>query len=78
MHTDVDVHLTCSENLNSGSQPPQLTSTTIEIMIPQAFMSHVYGENNSTLNQIWQVGLHILLLLYTVTDKIGNELQIQL
>lgn len=44
-----------SGSLRSGSQPPQLTSTTIEIMIPQALISHVYGENNNNLNQIRQV-----------------------
>ncbi|XP_062008938.1 RNA-binding KH domain-containing protein RCF3 [Rosa rugosa] len=44
-----------SGSLRSGCQPPQLTSTTIEIMIPQAFMTHVYGENNSNLNQIRQI-----------------------
>ncbi|XP_050382534.1 KH domain-containing protein HEN4 [Argentina anserina] len=51
-----------SGSLRSGSQPPQLTSTSIEIMIPQAFMSHVYGENNSNLNQIRQVsGANIVI-----------------
>lgn len=32
-------------------------------MIPQTLICHVYGENNSNLNQIRQVGLSVLLLV---------------
>ncbi|KAL7162873.1 hypothetical protein ACSBR2_043195 [Camellia fascicularis] len=40
----------------SGSQaPPNAASTTVEIVIPQALLSHVYGENNSNLSQIRQI-----------------------
>ncbi|KAI5336423.1 hypothetical protein L3X38_015690 [Prunus dulcis] len=42
-------------SLRSGSQPPYLSSTTVEIMIPQTLICHVYGENNSNLNQIRQI-----------------------
>lgn len=66
MHTCMDVFSNFFCKLSSGSQPPQLTSTTIEIMMPQALISHVYGENNSNLNQIRQVGLHVVLLVWVV------------
>ncbi|GMQ07829.1 hypothetical protein CsSME_00051855 [Camellia sinensis var. sinensis] len=40
----------------SGSQgPPNAASTTVEVVIPQALLSHVYGENNSNLSQIRQI-----------------------
>ncbi|GMQ07832.1 hypothetical protein CsSME_00051855 [Camellia sinensis var. sinensis] len=39
-----------------GSQgPPNAASTTVEVVIPQALLSHVYGENNSNLSQIRQI-----------------------
>lgn len=39
----------------SGSQAPNITTTTVEVAVPQALLSHVYGENNSNLNQIRQI-----------------------
>ncbi|RVW83676.1 KH domain-containing protein HEN4 [Vitis vinifera] len=39
----------------SGSQAPNITATTVEVAVPQALLSHVYGENNSNLNQIRQI-----------------------
>lgn len=40
----------------SGSQgPPNAASTTVEVVIPQALLSHVYGENNCNLSQIRQI-----------------------
>lgn len=40
--------------LGSESQAPHL-STTVEIMVPQKLLTHVYGENNSNLTQIQQI-----------------------
>ncbi|CAN1298769.1 KH domain-containing protein HEN4, partial [Linum perenne] len=37
---------------NSGAQPPGMP---VEMVIPPNFLSHVYGENNSNLNQIIQI-----------------------
>lgn len=42
--------------LNSGSQAPVVGSTSVEVVIPQTFLSYVYGENNSNLVQIRRVG----------------------
>lgn len=39
----------------SKSQAPIPTSTTVEVIVPQALLTHVYGENNSNLNQIKQI-----------------------
>ncbi|XP_057967697.1 KH domain-containing protein HEN4 [Malania oleifera] len=39
----------------SGGLAPVSTSTTVEIVIPQALLNHVYGENSSNLSQIRQV-----------------------
>ncbi|XP_075664057.1 KH domain-containing protein HEN4 [Castanea sativa] len=48
--------------LRSGSQVPILTSTTVEITIPQTFLGHVHGENNSNLTQIQQIsGAKVLI-----------------
>ena len=37
-----------------------LTSTTVEVTIPQMYLSHVYGENSSNLVQIRQVCLYLV------------------
>ncbi|GMH03867.1 hypothetical protein Nepgr_005706 [Nepenthes gracilis] len=39
-------------HLESGGQP--LTKTTAEVVVPQALLSHVYGENNDNLTHIRQ------------------------
>ncbi|KAJ4718780.1 KH domain-containing protein [Melia azedarach] len=41
--------------LGSGNHAPILTSTTVEVVIPQAYLAHVYGENNSNLGHIRQI-----------------------
>ncbi|KAK9281134.1 hypothetical protein L1049_004027 [Liquidambar formosana] len=41
--------------IGSGSQAPDLTSTTVEVVVPQIYLSYVYGENNSNLSQIRQI-----------------------
>lgn len=38
-----------------GSENPTMTSANVEIVVPQAYLSHVYGENCSNLNYIKQV-----------------------
>ncbi|KAG7594862.1 K Homology domain type 1 superfamily [Arabidopsis thaliana x Arabidopsis arenosa] len=38
-----------------GSENPAMTSANVEIVIPQAYLGHVYGENCSNLNYIKQV-----------------------
>jgi hypothetical protein len=38
-----------------GSENPVMTSANVEIVIPQAYLGHVYGENCSNLNYIKQV-----------------------
>lgn len=46
----------------SGSQQPYLTSTTVEITIPQTLITHVHGENNGNLSQIRQIsGAHVIV-----------------
>ncbi|KAL9459909.1 hypothetical protein AB3S75_003168 [Citrus x aurantiifolia] len=40
--------------VESGNHAAILTSTTIEVVIPQLYMAHVYGENNSNLSHIRQ------------------------
>ncbi|KAI6689760.1 hypothetical protein NL676_026588 [Syzygium grande] len=39
----------------SGNPGPMLTSTSIEIVIPQNLLGHVHGEDDSNLNQIRQI-----------------------
>ncbi|KAJ4962453.1 hypothetical protein NE237_022392 [Protea cynaroides] len=39
----------------SGGQSAVVTSTTIEVVVPQTLLSNIYGENNSNLNQIRQI-----------------------
>lgn len=41
--------------VESGHHATILTSTTIELVIPQQYMAHVYGENNSNLGHIQQI-----------------------
>ncbi|KAL6996116.1 hypothetical protein U1Q18_006255 [Sarracenia purpurea var. burkii] len=43
-----------NDPIRSGSQPPIAGSTTVEVLIPQKLLSHVYGENNGNLGQIRQ------------------------
>ncbi|CAH2036409.1 unnamed protein product [Thlaspi arvense] len=38
-----------------GSENPAMTSANVEIVVPQAYLGHVYGENCSNLNYIKQV-----------------------
>ncbi|CAA7044392.1 unnamed protein product [Microthlaspi erraticum] len=38
-----------------GSENPAMTSADVEIVVPQAYLGHVYGENCSNLNYIKQV-----------------------
>ncbi|KAL9462778.1 hypothetical protein AB3S75_000727 [Citrus x aurantiifolia] len=40
--------------VESGNHAAILTSTTVEVVIPQLYMAHVYGENNSNLSHIRQ------------------------
>ncbi|XP_031254507.1 KH domain-containing protein HEN4-like isoform X2 [Pistacia vera] len=57
-HRGVDVasgYTARNGSLAGGNHAPILTSTTVEVVIPQAFMAHVYGENNSNLGHIRQV-----------------------
>ncbi|PPD83042.1 hypothetical protein GOBAR_DD20030 [Gossypium barbadense] len=39
----------------SGNQAPVLSNTKVEIVIPQIYLSHVYGESNSNLGHIRQI-----------------------
>ncbi|PPR94886.1 hypothetical protein GOBAR_AA25782 [Gossypium barbadense] len=39
----------------SGNQAPILSNTKVEIVIPQTYLCHVYGENNSNLGHIRQI-----------------------
>ncbi|XP_039034509.1 KH domain-containing protein HEN4-like [Hibiscus syriacus] len=41
--------------LGSGNQAPILTNTKVEIVIPQIYLCHVYGESNSNLGHIRQI-----------------------
>ncbi|WRX27264.1 K Homology domain [Theobroma cacao] len=41
--------------LGSGNQAPVLTSTKVEIVIPQIYLCHVYGESNGNLGHIRQI-----------------------
>ncbi|KAJ0075073.1 hypothetical protein Patl1_34921 [Pistacia atlantica] len=57
-HRGVDVasgYTARNGSLAGGNHAPILTSTTVEVVIPQAFMAHVYGENNSNLGHIRQI-----------------------
>ncbi|ESQ30317.1 hypothetical protein EUTSA_v10011323mg [Eutrema salsugineum] len=38
-----------------GSENPAMSSANVEIVVPQAYLGHVYGENCSNLNYIKQV-----------------------
>ncbi|VVB00548.1 unnamed protein product [Arabis nemorensis] len=38
-----------------GSENPVMTSANVEIVVPQAYLGHVYGENCSNLNYIKQI-----------------------
>lgn len=59
-----DVSGLASKNgpLRSGSQVPILTSTKVEITIPQTLLGHVHGENNSNLTQIQQISCAKVLI----------------
>ncbi|PON53192.1 Polyribonucleotide nucleotidyltransferase [Parasponia andersonii] len=49
-------------SLGSESQAPHSVTATVEIMIPQKLLTHVYGENNSNLTQIRQIsGAHVVV-----------------
>ncbi|GMI77437.1 hypothetical protein like AT1G51580 [Hibiscus trionum] len=39
----------------SGNQAPVLSNTKVEIVIPQIYLCHVYGESNSNLGHIRQI-----------------------
>jgi len=39
-----------------------MAGTSVEVIIPQKLLTHVYGESNSNLTQIRQVGLCIGLV----------------
>ncbi|ERN07461.1 KH domain-containing protein HEN4 isoform X2 [Amborella trichopoda] len=41
--------------LGSGSQSAVVTSTTVEVVVPQYLMGSIFGENGSNLNQIRQI-----------------------
>ncbi|KAG5538108.1 hypothetical protein RHGRI_025254 [Rhododendron griersonianum] len=41
--------------IGSRSLAPNSASTTVEVVIPQTLLGHVYGENNGNLNQIRQI-----------------------
>ncbi|KAK9229810.1 hypothetical protein WN944_022776 [Citrus x changshan-huyou] len=41
--------------VESGNHAAILTSTTVEVVIPQLYMAHVYGEYNSNLSHIRQI-----------------------
>ncbi|KAF8389417.1 hypothetical protein HHK36_026112 [Tetracentron sinense] len=41
--------------IGSGSQASIVTSTTVEVVVPQTLLGNVYGENNSNLSQIMQI-----------------------
>lgn len=41
--------------LGSRSLAPKSASTTVEVVIPQTLLGHVYGDNNGNLNQIRQI-----------------------
>ena len=43
--------------MDSESQPTHFNNSTLEIMVPQNLLPHIYGDNNSNLAQIWQVGI---------------------
>lgn len=53
--TDVSSGFGVRNILGSENQAANLPSTTVELSIPQAYLSHVYGENNNNLSQIRQV-----------------------
>lgn len=44
---------------SSGNHALILTSAAVEVVIPQAYMPHVYGENNGNLGHIRQVSRHV-------------------
>lgn len=46
----------------SGSLAPSMASTSVEVIIPQKLLTHVYGESNSNLTQIRQIsGANVLI-----------------
>jgi hypothetical protein len=45
-----------------------MAGTSVEVIIPQKLLTHVYGESNSNLTQIRQVGLCIGLVLLILTS----------
>ncbi|KAF5749362.1 KH domain-containing protein [Tripterygium wilfordii] len=51
-----------NEPLESGDRALISTSTTVEVVIPQTLLNHVYGENNSNLGHIRQIsGANVLV-----------------
>lgn len=40
--------------VGSGSKVPEMTNT-VEVVVPQTLLNHVYGENNSNLNEIRKI-----------------------
>jgi hypothetical protein len=53
---------------SSGNLAPSMAGTSVEVIIPQKLLTHVYGESNSNLTQIRQVGLCIGLVLLILTS----------
>ncbi|XP_043713741.1 KH domain-containing protein HEN4 [Telopea speciosissima] len=41
--------------IGSGVQSAVMTSTTVEVVVPQTLLSNIYGKNNSNLNKIRQI-----------------------
>ncbi|KAJ8760107.1 hypothetical protein K2173_010963 [Erythroxylum novogranatense] len=51
-----------NEPLGSGNQTANLPSKPVEIVIPQIFLGHVYGENSNNLSHIRQIsGASVLI-----------------
>ncbi|XP_068642545.1 KH domain-containing protein HEN4 [Aristolochia californica] len=44
-----------NDSLGSGSQVVVVTSTSVEVMVPQQFLGFIYGDNGSNLNQLRQI-----------------------
>ncbi|KAI5575655.1 hypothetical protein BDE02_10G226200 [Populus trichocarpa] len=47
---------------SSGNLAPSMAGTSVEVIIPQKLLTHVYGESNSNLTQIRQIsGANVLI-----------------
>ncbi|XP_073225776.1 uncharacterized protein [Cicer arietinum] len=55
----------------NGNQSQNPNSSTFEITIPHMYLIHVYGENNSNLNQIQQVCLRLFFRDFLKNNR-GN------